>query len=514
MRRKDASAERHARAVSKAREHLGAREPVLAERAFREALRHRPGDAIALSGIGHCLRLQQREPEAVRALLAAADVLRTTVGPGGGDALLDIAFELQEALAPEPSLTLLDVVLTHNPSHARAWHLRARACQRMSRIEDGLAAAMRATELAPAAGNAQLLRAELEQAAGHLEAAHARLSPIAATPSHPQRVRALRLLGSLHDAAGRYPEAFACMRDAGALLRASAEARALNGQRVMQELARVRTLCDAAFFDAHRDDGAPTTAESPVFLLGYLRSGTTLLEQVFSAHPAVTVTNETSLMPSVLHELRRLGGGAGDWSTQLERIGPGGLARLRAHYFAEAAARFKVPPGDMLLDKTAMNTLNIALINLLFPNARAIFALRDPRDVAISCFMQPFELSPITVHWLDWEDGARMYAETMSFWRVMRERLSLGVVVCRYEHLVEDLRGAVEPVLAHCGLEWHDACEAFHIHERGEAIRTPSYAQATRPIYKRAVGRWRGYAEPIAAIRPVLAPALVDFGYA
>ena len=173
-----------------------------------------------------------------------------------------------------------------------------------------------------------------------------------------------------------------------------------------------------------------------------------------------------------------------------------------------------MPQGRRLLDKSAMNTLNIALINLLFPHARAIFALRDPRDVAISCFMQPFELSPITVHWLDWEDGARMYAETMSFWRVMRERLSLGVVVCRYEHLVEDLRGAVEPVLAHCGLEWHDACEGFHIHERGEAIRTPSYAQATRPIYKRAVGRWHVYAEPIAAIGPVLAPALVDFGYA
>jgi hypothetical protein len=281
----------------------------------------------------------------------------------------------------------------------------------------------------------------------------------------------------------------------------------------MQELARTQALCDTAFFEHHRTDDAPTAAESPVFLLGYLRSGTTLLEQVFSAHPAVTVTNETALMPSVLRELRRLGGDNGDWLTQLEHLGAGALAHLRAHYFAEARSRFKVPAGGMLLDKTAMNTLNIALINLLFPQARAIFAVRDPRDVAISCFMQPFDLSPITVHWLDWEDGARMYAETMSFWRAMRQRLSLHVAVSRYEHLVEDLRGAVEPVLAHCGLAWHDDCARFHAHQRSEAIRTPSYAQATRPLYRGSVGRWRAYAEPIGVISPVLAPALMDFGY-
>lgn len=158
-------------------------------------------------------------------------------------------------------------------------------------------------------------------------------------------------------------------------------------------------------------------------------------------------------------------------------------------------ARFgALPRGTRLLDKTALNTVHLDWILTLFPRARIIFALRDARDVLISCHLQSFAPSALTAHCDEWQESARFYAEVLGHWEAMREVHALSCVTLRYEALVADLRGSMHDVLAFLGLEWQPGMQEFQRGARARTISTPSYAEVVEPLYARAVGRWRPYA--------------------
>jgi len=504
-------------AMQEAQQALGEQRPDKAEAAFRRALAAAPREAAAWAGLGHSLVLQGREPEALAALGSAAEhALRMKAGASRVTALLDIAFEMQEALGVAAALSLIERVLEGAPANPRAHHLRARACLRLGRLDEASRSAQKAAALAPDAVNVLLLLSEVELALGRHTAARDRLLPIAQRAGEPARIRALHLLGRAHDAAGEHEQAFACVAHAGRLMRDGAEGSALqeSADALGRSLRMDLEVCDSRFFAEWRDQAPGSSSGELIFMLGYLRSGTTLLEQVLNAHPRIVVTNEAALLPSVIKELARMSGRSGHWTEQLAEVGPPGVARLRQCYWQAAEQRFgRLPAGHVLLDKTAMNTINAALINVLFPSARVLFAARDPRDVCVSCFMQSFDLTATTMHWLDWETGVRAYAEVMAYWRAMRTRLTLKIEPVRYERLVADLPGTLQPVFARLGLEWSDECVHFQTTRRSQDIRTPSFLQVSQPLYSSSIGRWRRYPAQIARVQALLEPTLADLGY-
>ncbi len=187
---------------------------------------------------------------------------------------------------------------------------------------------------------------------------------------------------------------------------------------------------------------------------------------------------------------------------------------LRRLYWEQIESVLYVKPGEKLVvDKDPLNIVEIALINVIFPEARVIVALRDPRDVCLSCFMQSFRLNAATINFRSIERTAEFYAEVMQLWLDLRHKLSLPFVEVRYEDLVDDTEGQTRRLIDLLGLPWHDDVRRFSEKSQGRFVSTPSDAAVREPVHRRAVERWRKYEKSLAPVAPTLQPFVDAFGY-
>lgn len=387
---------------------------------------------------------------------------------------------------------------------------------RSHRLDQATAAGERALSIDPADEKTDVLMGVVERRRGDLEAARSRLSRIAEASSDPEVAgRALKELGHVLDRLGEYDAAFETFTRAGEVLARTPTATRIDRDTFIDMVAEYRAgitrevLSSAA---AAPDDGLPT----PAFLVGFPRSGTTMTEQVLAAHPSVVTTDEAPLIPAVKEELVWTVGEA-DLATMIGRLDAPTIGKLRALYWKRAAEELGVEARDLggkvFIDKLPLNLVNLGLLNVLFPAARVIVALRDPRDVCLSCFMQPFKLNRSLVNFLQWERTGELYARVMDLWLHLRGLITLEATAVRYEDTVRDLETASRRILGLLDLEWHERVARFHELARSRAISTPSYAAVVQPVHSRAVGRWRNYAAPIARIAPKLDPFVAAFGY-
>ena len=251
----------------------------------------------------------------------------------------------------------------------------------------------------------------------------------------------------------------------------------------------------------------PGHAAPPVFLVGFPRSGTTLLDQILDAHPGVQVFEEYPFIGRIKNSL------AG-YPEMLATLTEEQRQAARQRYWSELrkeGARFE---DRLIVDKMPLSLVHSGLIHRLFPEAKFIFAIRHPADCVLSCFMQDFVPNASMQNFLTLDGSAALYDRVMTLWQKYREALPLRIHEVRYEHLISDLRAEVEPVLAFLGLGWDEAVSdpAAHALSRG-TIRTPSYSQVTQPIYSNAAERWRRYEEQMKPVLPVLKPHVERLGY-
>lgn len=400
-----------------------------------------------------------------------------------------------------------------DPSHAVAIANLASVAEARNQPEEARRLARRAHELDPALPASTLVLARLARSAGDLDDAVRlldRLDP--ATVPSELRPRLHTERGQCLDRLGRADEAFAAFTRANEASAALPASRSVDPRRFPRSVATVARATAAMLSAARgarleRDDGPP-----PIFVLGFPRSGTTLTETVLSAHPALRASDELPIFEGVLAQVQRLLPRRLPYPAAFtEPLDAADRRTLREAYRSEVARG--VPGDGPLVDKLPLNLVHLGGIAAVFPDAPIILVLRDPRDSALSCFMQDFVPNSAMVQMHSLESIVALQEQVFGLWLAHRDALPNPVLVVRYEDLVADQPAQARRMLDHVGLAWDDRVARFWESARGTHISTPSHQDVAKPIFTRARGRWRRYEQHLAPVLPRLHRLAGALGY-
>lgn len=332
------------------------------------------------------------------------------------------------------------------------------------------------------------------------------LAALASVPDDIEPAIRWHVAGQLYDAVGRYDdafEAFTRMNQANAAdesepLRRAAEVRDALHCQLVRTTPEWRNSWKAPAITAAR--------ASPVFLAGFPRSGTTLLDTMLMGHPDIEVMEE----PPILRHLDLEFGG----SDAIAELNEGQVRQAQKRYFELAANHVPLREGTLLVDKSPLYLQRIPQILRLFPDARFILALRHPADVLLSCFMSNFRLNSSMSNFLELDTAAQFYDLTWRMWEEGRALFDMPVQAVVYEKMIEDPESSLRPVVEALGLEWHsDMIDHEKVAKTRGVITTASYAQVTEPLYRKAAGRWLHYRKHLEPVLPTLRPWIEKFGY-
>jgi tetratricopeptide (TPR) repeat protein len=391
--------------------------------------------------------------------------------------------------------------------------LASLAARRGDRSE-AKALAEAALALDPQNGIATLALATARLGDGELEGLAERLTTLASDPrTAPQtRASALGLLGDVHDRQDRVADAFTAYRAANVELERLYRPRFAGipgGVARVQRLQGEFVAIDPALWPALRGTGALAQEARHIFVLGFYRAGTTLLGQILASHPDVVTLEEKPAMIDAADDFLDAPGGL----ARLAALDEAGLEPYRARYWQNVRRLEPASGGKTVVDKLPLNSLALPVVARLFPAAKILFAVRDPRDVVFSCFRRSLSVNRDSYEMLDLERGARFYDAAMNFAEAARAVLPLNIRNVRNEDLVADFETEVRGMCGFLGLEWRDSMLDFAEQSRSRAIATPSAAQVARGLNSDGVGQWRRYRVQIARIEPILACWVRAFGY-
>ena len=471
---------------------------------LRRALELLPTDASMMIALVRCLMGLDRPAEALPVLEAALEL-----EPSYADAH---AYKGQ-------ALGLLGRMLDAERSYARALEVEpanlvaktglAALCSHFGAHQEARAHAQAVLDAAPDHAPAAIVVAMADMAHGLPAAAEARIRALIAGPRPSPWL--FSYLGDALDAQDRAPEAFDAYSRSGEALGRLHDGPS-SGDSVLEAAERTAGLLErmpSRNWPADRADRPePAGVETHVFLLGFARSGTSLLALALEGDGQVEVLDEQQALADALRHF------AGpDGLARLLTATDAELAALRTAYWRRARAAGATLERPLFVDKQPMNSLHLPVIARLFPGARILFARRDPRDVVLSCFRRRFLMNPYTRHLLTPEGAARLYAAAMQVADRMEELASLETLVIAHEDLVEDFDREMSKVCGFLGLPWSEALKSFADRVRSRGVATPSASQLARGLNSDGVGQWRRYARQMEPWAPLLQPWVDRFGY-
>jgi tetratricopeptide (TPR) repeat protein len=399
---------------------------------------------------------------------------------------------------PAPVFEALGTALDHVRDHAAA-----RAV-----LDDGL-------RVYPGHPGMLLARARLERQSGEPQRAEATARAVLASTVASDEAKTIggHELGHALDAQGRYAEAFAAFMAAKAVRRARLAPLLSVWQDGLRSV-RDGILPAAGDFLRWREDAAPLPdfPRKLAMLVGCPRSGTTLLERVLDAHPGVVSASETSVFSNIWSNRLRALAPAELGTRAVWELSTAALAALRDAFAAQMEDSLEQAVGArLLLDKNPSQLRRVPAILRVFPEAGILMALRDPRAIAWSCFTQHLPDNPESAAFNSLETTAEHVAAQLDFWRRLRDRLPQDCWhQARYERMVGDFTAETGQTLRFLGLPWDDRVVEFHANT--SPVRSPTYAEAARPVYRHAVEKWRNYEEFLSEPFRVLAPVVAEFG--
>lgn len=249
----------------------------------------------------------------------------------------------------------------------------------------------------------------------------------------------------------------------------------------------------------------------PVFLIGFPRSGTTLLDTILRTHNSIEVLEEKPIVDKLLKEIEK---NMNCNFSNLEKINELEIKKLQDLYNDERKNYLKFDEGKIYVDKFPLNIVFLAEINKIFPNAKYILALRNPRDSVLSCFMQSFTPNDAMSNMLSINDASNLYDQTMELFKVYEKILDLKLHVVKYENVINNFKPTVKSLLKFLEVEWTDNLSEFYkTAENKRIISTPSYDQVNKPLYKKSIGRWKNYEDKFIETNKIFEKWDKEFNY-
>lgn len=473
--------------------------------------------------LGELYRRLGRLDEAVAAGKRAVEL-----APNDLDAHYNLGLALTDKGEWEPAIRAYLRALELNPGHGLSWNNLGAALEKQGNLPEAEAAYAKAVALNPKHAEAQNNLGAIYSAQGRLEDAgccfegsikaapdfiepHFNLSSLktyceddphllylernldkAANMPAQARIRYWFALGKAREDVGRYAEAFAAYAEGNRLQH---ELLPCDEARADELLARVQAVFTRDFFEARKD--VKGCDKAPIFIVGMPRSGTTLLEQILSSHPAVHGAGELLDMNEVIASAA--GHSGQRFPDFVPSLAPDDFMQLGKAY-AERVWKL-APDAQRITDKMPANFFYIGMIRLMLPNAKILHAMRDPMDSCFSCYSRLFNDSMEFAY--DLGTLGRYYVRYIKLMQHWHSVLPAGTILdLRYEDMVADTEGQARRILDYLELPWDDNCLAFHQNKRH--VKTASVAQVRKPIYKTSVARWQRFATHLAPLLEIV----------
>lgn len=446
-------------------------------------------------GVFHCRRALELSNSRIPLVLANLATNLTALGETDEARAL---YREADALDPDNAQTL------------RAWAQLEEADRNLDAANiliDRLAA------LLPDSTATTLMRAEILGRQKRWAEAVILLDDNAASRNRPLRPMERLERGRLLDRLGRYDEAWVDF------VSAKAQARELTGHSYLEKDASELAQQLRGFFTRQHLAGLPHTSvrtdvAQPIFILGFPRSGTTLIEQTLTASPLISAGDELPFIHEIAAAAPRLLGSPFAYPGALAELfmgdGQGGLDMLRDHYLRRAAqAGFVSAEAGLFTDKMPLNEIHLGLIALLFPKAPLVHVVRHPLDIMVSCMANVFTHGGFCGTAL--ESAAKHLMLSTGLVAHYRENMDLNYIQVRYEDVVARQDMTMRRVFDFVGASFDPAVLKFELNPR--YARTASYAQVAEPLYERSRYRYRSYRKHLDPAVEILAPLIERLGY-
>ena len=487
---------------------LTAGDAAVAEQLFAALLAEPSPDPLAFIGMASLLRQQGKLRDAV---LHCDSALR--LDPACAEAWLERAFVLHAGGSFQAASDSYRRVIALEPGAAAAHAGLAGLAAREGDQAAARGHANRALVLEPDNAIAVAALAAVELEAGNALAACDLAASLAnrQAPPSPERVQLLTVYGDALARTGAADAAFAAyaaaQSDFAALHEAPGQARETHRsliERITSELAASapESWCQPA------PQADVQGATGHVFLLGYPRSGTTLVENILASLPGVEALEERPTLVDADRAFLAAPGGV----ARLAGLGPSELAPFVAAYWDKVGAAGVNPAGRTFVDMDPLKATRLPLIARLFPGAKVLIMRRDPRDVVLSCFRTSFALTSAAIEFTSLARAARHYDAMMRLIELARERLPLAFHEVDYHALVRDFDATTQQLCGFLGLPWDPALRRFDRTARDRGVATASASQVRRGLYD-GRGQWEPFARQFEPVLPILQPWIDKFGY-
>jgi tetratricopeptide (TPR) repeat protein len=389
--------------------------------------------------------------------------------------------------------------------------------ERRSRMDEAADMIVQALHRDGNCATARLVSARFDRLAGRLEDAERRLRVVLSKTETVEwtRARVWYELGAVLDKQGRYDEAMTALGEAKKLLSLRAGPYKAESQLRHQRVREFEAALTSELLGRWRDVGKELQPDRSIaFLGGHPRSGTTLLEQILDSHPGIISAEESHIFHDEAYLPLTRNFSKIPILSILESTSVAALQNMRAQYFKIMELFLGNPLGNrLLIDKNPSLTVLMPAILRLFPEIKVLIALRDPRDICLSCFMQPLALNSVSSAYLTMEGTVLEYVSVMGLWRSIAPKIQTPHLEVRYEDLVHNLEQTARRVLAFLGIEWSEQVLHFDQHARQKLVISPTYSEVTRPVSNHAIGRWRNYQKYIEPYFDKLEPFIGCWRY-